>query len=312
VAVLQVDWHEQQLLLAQRNTPISCVSSLTRLPPVTPCLPPSITYLSQISVSDFLTLFAARTHHGLFFSMRPGLYLSIGAALALTVSTILACVWPESNEDGLPTRGLVVQSKNPLYAYNHYTLWPLWIWIYCFVWFIIQDVVKLFIYWILRKFNVFQINTSKMVNNREATTFANNPMARASAGMVEGKLLEMKVRGAGGTGPGWWGVGWQPVGGWGCGLAVVCGMQSWGRGGATRCWVTRCHLLSHQAHPSRCALSTHAHMPPCAHHPMQQHVVPVCPTLSTHPSLALTFSPRPFPILSTNHPTHRWRRRWRA
>jgi len=145
----------------------------------------------KISVSDFLTLFAARTHHGMFWTQRPGIALAIGAFLALTVSTMLACFWPQGSGDGLPTRGLAVKDKENRDQAN-YSLWALWIWIYCFVWFLIQDFIKVCLYWIMRKYNLFDINTAKMVNNRDATNF-NNPMARASAGMVEGKLLEMKV-----------------------------------------------------------------------------------------------------------------------
>lgn len=40
---------------------------------------------------------------------------------------------------------------------------------------------------------MFHINTAQFVNVRGAETFNANPMARASAGMVEGKLLEMKM-----------------------------------------------------------------------------------------------------------------------
>jgi H+-transporting ATPase len=142
-------------------------------------------------VSDFLTLFAARTHHGMFYTQRPGTALAVGAFIALTVSTMLACFWPASSADGLPTRGLAVKDPQNREGAN-YSLWALWIWIYCFIWFLIQDAIKVLLYWIMRKFNIFDINTAKMVNNRDATNF-NNPMARASAGMVEGKLLEMKV-----------------------------------------------------------------------------------------------------------------------
>jgi hypothetical protein len=32
-----------------------------------------------------------------------------------------------------------------------YKLWPLWIWIFCIVWWIVQDVVKVAAYWIMRR-----------------------------------------------------------------------------------------------------------------------------------------------------------------
>lgn len=171
----------------------------------------------KISISDFLTLFAARTHNGLFFSMRPG-YLLLGlATLALAISTIVATLWPDSFPDKVHTRGLVVKAKEAildaklakekslaidaadaarLRAGDNYTLWPLWVWIYCVVWFFIQDALKLAAYALMRKVNLFGINTAKYVNVRDATSFGDRPLARASAGMVEAKVLDMKVANA--------------------------------------------------------------------------------------------------------------------
>jgi hypothetical protein len=68
---------------------------------------------------------------------------------------------------------------------DDYTLWALWVWIYCIVWWLIQDTCKVAGYWIMNKLNVFQINTAKLVNMREAQKFSDKPLARASAGLVE-------------------------------------------------------------------------------------------------------------------------------
>merc|ERR1719453_494956 len=54
----------------------------------------------KVSLSDFLTVFAARTH-GPFFSRRPGLKLFCAAIVAMTSSTLLAHFWP------LPDVGVV-------------------------------------------------------------------------------------------------------------------------------------------------------------------------------------------------------------
>jgi len=155
----------------------------------------------KISVSDFLTLFAARTHTGLFFSMRPGVLLVGLATMALAISTIVACLWPDSFPDKVHTRGLVSKSREPIRdpavaAADNYTLWPLWVWLYCFVWFLIQDALKLGAYTLMRRVNLFGINTAKYVNVRAATSFGDRPLARASAGMVEAKVLDMKVANA--------------------------------------------------------------------------------------------------------------------
>jgi H+-transporting ATPase len=55
----------------------------------------TVMYL-KVSISDFLTLFSARTNDGFFWSSRPSLILLGAAGLSLTLSTILACVWPTS------------------------------------------------------------------------------------------------------------------------------------------------------------------------------------------------------------------------
>jgi len=144
----------------------------------------------KVSLSDFLTLFSARTHDGFFWSSRPSWMLMTGACISMGISTIIACLWPaEAGDfwtDKIKTRGLVL---------GEYKLWPLWVWIYCIVWWWIQDVCKVAFYWFLHKTNLFEVNTSQLVNVRDKTTFGDkNSLARMSAGMVEGKLLEMKVR----------------------------------------------------------------------------------------------------------------------
>ena len=80
---------------------------------------------AQVSISDFLTLFSSRTSG--FFWTSPPAPLLLGAALfSLSLSTLLACVWPNSHaEHNVPVRGL---------SRSGYRLWPLWVWIYCLIW----------------------------------------------------------------------------------------------------------------------------------------------------------------------------------
>lgn len=63
----------------------------------------------KVSISDFLTLFSARTHEEFFFQSRPAAILVIAAGLALSLSTILACVWPAGELDEVPIEGLARQ-----------------------------------------------------------------------------------------------------------------------------------------------------------------------------------------------------------
>lgn len=83
---------------------------------------------SQVSVSDFLTLFSARVH-SFFWKSMPSLVLLGAAALSLIISTVLACFWPTMTLDGIEVEGLVRGS---------YKLWPLWVWIYCIIFWLFQ------------------------------------------------------------------------------------------------------------------------------------------------------------------------------
>ena len=87
----------------------------------------------KVSVSDFLTLFSARTGDDWFWSTTPAPILVIAAIIALSASTILAITWPASYPDGIYAVGLGYESPYAL---------PVYIWIYCVVWWLIQ--VRLF------------------------------------------------------------------------------------------------------------------------------------------------------------------------
>ena len=167
----------------------------------------------KVSLSDFLTLFAARTSPGGFWSHRPGNILFAAATLALGISTILGCLWPKGQIDGVQVQGLNVHVD---YAseevtevgfesglsergvdvgseYQKYNLWPLWVWIYCIVFFFVQDLMKVGLYWFLLKFDIFQARTAALVNVRSATSPSDNEIAAEATGRVEKKLLGRKI-----------------------------------------------------------------------------------------------------------------------
>jgi H+-transporting ATPase len=87
----------------------------------------------KVAVSDFLTLFSARTGPLFFWATMPAPMLLIGAVVSLAVSTIVACVFPKQEFEGREVEGLTVEG---------YKLWPLWCWLYCIVVFVIQDACK--------------------------------------------------------------------------------------------------------------------------------------------------------------------------
>lgn len=83
----------------------------------------------KVAVSDFLTLFSARAGEDWFWTSRPAPILLAAAGLALSMSTAVACLWPSSRPDGIPSVGLI--RKEPI-------MLPLFIWAYCIFWWFIQ------------------------------------------------------------------------------------------------------------------------------------------------------------------------------
>lgn len=101
----------------------------------------------KVSISDFLTLFSCRTR-SFFFTERPGVLLLGGACVALSLSTILACWWPESTIDHIHIAGLATSRYS-------YKLFPLWVWVYCLIVWIIQDTLKVIAYKVIYALHLF-------------------------------------------------------------------------------------------------------------------------------------------------------------
>jgi len=102
----------------------------------------------KVAISDILTLFSARTAHQFFFQRKPHPVLFCCAIIALCLSTTLSLAWPCSILDKVPVCGL---------GYDHQKM-ALWVWIYCFIVFIIQDCVKVGVWRLIIYFNVLNIN----------------------------------------------------------------------------------------------------------------------------------------------------------
>jgi H+-transporting ATPase len=88
----------------------------------------------KVSISDFLTLFSARTGDDWFWSSIPAAVLFAAAFVALSCSTILALAWPASYPDGVYTLGLARREPYILAFY---------IWLYCLFWWLIQVIANL-------------------------------------------------------------------------------------------------------------------------------------------------------------------------
>jgi len=93
----------------------------------------------KVSLSDFLTVFAARTT-GPFFSRLPSYHLGIAALVAMGASTGLSHYWDDILD--LP------EMKSLTWK------WIGFVWAYCLVWFFLQDIIKALTYWALYKMNI--------------------------------------------------------------------------------------------------------------------------------------------------------------
>ncbi len=113
----------------------------------------------KVSVSDFLTLFSARASDDWFWSTTPAPILLGAGCFALTTSTILACVWPESTPDNIYTMGLELRG---------FSLMPVFVWLYCIFWWFLQDAAKVYVYSLVNTYKLFEeinMNEVEFINN---------------------------------------------------------------------------------------------------------------------------------------------------
>ena len=110
----------------------------------------------KVSVSDFLTLFSARTGPLFFWQIRPATILLCGGIIALTVSSLLSIFWPKSMPDGILTEGL--QSNMPVFAF---------VWFYCIFFWFLQDFAKVAAYRYMYKTNFNNIKAIPIVDEQK-------------------------------------------------------------------------------------------------------------------------------------------------
>jgi H+-transporting ATPase len=106
----------------------------------------------KVSVSDFLTLFCARTGSRFFWRIKPAPILLTGGVLALTLSSILALFWPESTLDGIPVEGL--RKDVGVFVF---------VWIFSLVFWFLQDLLKVLTFKFMYTTNFHQINSTGVV-----------------------------------------------------------------------------------------------------------------------------------------------------
>ena len=127
----------------------------------------------KISISDFLTLFSARTRVW-FWERRPGYALGVACLVATTCSTLLSLFWDDAiTADDAYMKGL----RNSRYA-------VVATWIYCVLWFVVQDVAKVFTYQVL-----------EYITREDAERMQRQAGRGMIAGMIVAEQRELRKRG---------------------------------------------------------------------------------------------------------------------
>jgi H+-transporting ATPase len=131
----------------------------------------------KISLSDFFTVFTARTQ-GFFWERAPGGLLMACAVLATVSSTLLSLNWPfgEVQDDGSMNMSGIDSGL------------AVFTWVYCLIWFFIQDCMKVVLYKLLYQFDVSGLRTESEKCAERA--FEKSPESRI--GKVEEELSKMK------------------------------------------------------------------------------------------------------------------------
>ena len=80
---------------------------------------------------------------------------------SLTISTILACSWPSTYPDEVFTEGIFVGPKNHALV--------VWVWFYCIMWWIVQDVVKVYSWKLMSHHNFLGVNDTGAVVLKQST-----------------------------------------------------------------------------------------------------------------------------------------------
>jgi len=105
----------------------------------------------QVSIQGFLALFSARTGEGFFWTTPPSGALLGAGSVAVVVSTVLGICWPQSTLDNVSVEGMSLQMPH---------LIPIYVWIYCLLWWWVQDLCKVLLFVVLKKYNVFGYNNT--------------------------------------------------------------------------------------------------------------------------------------------------------
>jgi len=109
----------------------------------------------KISISDFLTLFAPRTRTW-FWERRPGYALAVACIVATSCSTLLSLFWDS----------LITTQDAVMTGLQHSNYACIATWIYCILWFFLQDIAKVITYKVLEYLTREDVERVKEITNR--------------------------------------------------------------------------------------------------------------------------------------------------
>jgi len=104
----------------------------------------------KVAISDFLTLFSARTGVDFCIAFRPSWHVVLAALIALGSSTLIALTWPFPSQ--------TTEANGEAISFVMCML----VWVYCIVVFVVQDVSKALLFKTLYKFGIFEAPKQKM------------------------------------------------------------------------------------------------------------------------------------------------------
>jgi len=97
----------------------------------------------KVSLSDFLTVFCARTRYW-FFERRPGYALAVAAVFATGASTLFSLFWPFKDHAANPINQMAYMGPLSGSKYGVVITWA-----FCIVFFVVQDAFKVATYYVL-------------------------------------------------------------------------------------------------------------------------------------------------------------------
>jgi H+-transporting ATPase len=145
----------------------------------------------KISLSDFLTLFAARTRTW-FWERRPGYMLGAAALVATGTSTLLSLFWTRI----FHTTNFDNTSDNNMRGLDTSKYACVGIWIYCVLWFFAQDIAKVGTYYLLE--NMHKEDDDRLDNVSKkgiiASMYATVNREARRQGMASGKHVNFEEK----------------------------------------------------------------------------------------------------------------------